>query len=38
MKPGTPKPILFSKDLADLVFTCEMCGATTKRTIREEKT
>jgi RNase P subunit RPR2 len=38
MKPGAPKPILLTKNLAELTYTCQTCGATTKRTIREEKT
>jgi RNase P subunit RPR2 len=34
MKPGKPEPILFTKGLADVRFTCDRCGIAAVRTIK----
>jgi len=36
MKPGTPKPLLFAKGLADIPYTCERCGTQAVRTVKAE--
>jgi hypothetical protein len=32
--PSTPKPLLFTSALIEVAYTCEKCGTTTKRTIK----
>jgi thymidine kinase len=36
MRPGTSKPLLFAKGLADITYICERCGTKAVRTVKDE--
>jgi len=35
MKPSKPRPLLLVSGLIEITYTCEKCGTTTKRTIKD---
>jgi RNase P subunit RPR2 len=37
MQPGTAKPLLFAKGLADITYTCDRCGTKAVRTVKAEE-